>query len=62
MYIARMQGEKIALKIRIPLLHGPHMPGDFVNDIRDGRLWISQQISIARLLKSFRRKIYLKSA
>lgn len=36
MYIARMQGEKIALKVFALALHGMHVAPDLFNNVCDG--------------------------
>jgi hypothetical protein len=60
--IPRVQGKQIPLKVGITALHRPHMSRDFFNHVRHRGGGIGEQVSVAWLLKTLGREIYLKTA
>lgn len=61
MNISRMQRQQVALKVGVAVLHREHMPAYLFDHIRNKRLLVGEQITVAWLIKPLGQKIYLKT-
>lgn len=62
MNIARVQGQQVALEVRIPRLHGEYVTTDFLDHLRYERRFVYEEVTIAGLIIALGQKIYLEAA